>query len=342
MWRYILFSLRIRRIEYRVAEVPLFLIPALLTAADPSAFLTAACWEGLLIFFFLFAFGDLLNCLADRELDAVYKPHLSEAVHGVGVWGVVVQAALSAVAALALSVHLAWLLDRWLLPPAVLLGLFVAYAYSVPPLRLKGRGLWQLVFYWLGLFMGPMILTAFFFTPAPSAEVFAVAAAYGLLQTGVLLVNTAEDYPEDRQMGVRTAIVALGLRRGIGVAAVLAVVGSAGLLLAFAGVLRERGISGDGMLTLVPLAFVGALACGNLVALGSRLRSATEEIAVASVKRSARRVPAWITAVALASLLAAAVAFAQAQSNSRSSSVTFDSSSSFQHFARIWSARSLP
>ncbi len=101
MLRYLIWSLRLRRVEYRLAEVPIFLIPAFLTIGDVSAFAAAPFWEGALIFFFLFAFGDLLNCLADRDLDTLYKPHLTEAVLGLGVRGVVWQAVLSALAATA-------------------------------------------------------------------------------------------------------------------------------------------------------------------------------------------------------------------------------------------------
>src|SRR5262249_30003166 len=186
---------QIRRVEYRVAELPIFLVPMLLTIRDLSAFRSAAFGEGLLIFLFLFAYGDLLNCLADRDLDATYKPYLTEAVYGIGTRGVLLQAAVSGAAATALAAHLGWLLHRWLLLPAVLRGLFAAPAYSLEPLRLKSRGLWQLSFYWLGLFTGPMLFSALLFRERPPWGVVAVAAAYGTLQTGVILVNTAEDYP---------------------------------------------------------------------------------------------------------------------------------------------------
>src|SRR5262245_32274900 len=123
MWQYIRYSLRIRRLEYRIAELPLFLIPILLTVKHESAFLSTEFWEGLILFLFVFTFGDLLNCLADRDLDAIYKPRFSEAVYGIGIRGVILQAVLSAIAALALAVHIAWLRDRWLLIPATAFAL---------------------------------------------------------------------------------------------------------------------------------------------------------------------------------------------------------------------------
>jgi 4-hydroxybenzoate polyprenyltransferase len=309
MLRFLRYSLRLRRVEYRIAELPIYLIPVLLTAPDDAAFLGAPFWEGLLVFFFLFAFGDLLNCLADRDLDAVSKPHLAEAVDGLGARGVLAQAVASAVAAVALTTHLAWLLDRWLLLPLVLVGLFVAAAYSVEPFRLKRRGLWQLTFYWLGLFTGPMVFTALLFRARPSWEVLAVAVAFGMLQTGVILVNTAEDYPEDRQLGVRTAVVALGLRRGVGLALVLAVLGSCVLVAALLVVLTGSEVPPVRLLGLLPLAVAAGGVIAGIARLRRRLSGKVETDDVRAVKRAARWVPLWMTSVAVTALVAAAAVF---------------------------------
>lgn len=307
MWRYLVWSLRLRRVEYRVAELPIFLIPVLLVVPDASALWTAAFWEGLAVFLFLFTFGDLLNCLADRDLDAVYKPHLSEAVYGIGVRGVVVQAVASAVTAVVLTAHLAWLLDRWPLVPVVLAGLFVAYAYSVEPFRLKGRGLWQLGFYWLGLFTGPMVFAALLFDPRPAAGVLSVAASYGLMQTGVILLNTAEDYPEDRQLGVRTAVVALGLAPGMTLAVGLSALGSLGLVASFVALFAERRMPPVLLAELAPLVLAAMVVTSAITGVARRVRRLKEDEAIEVVRRGARLVPAWITALAVASLLAASV-----------------------------------
>jgi 4-hydroxybenzoate polyprenyltransferase len=307
MWRYLVWSLRLRRVEYRIAELPIFLVPVLLVIPDASALLSAAFWEGLIIFLFLLAFGDLLNCLADRDLDAIYKPHLTEAVYGLGVRGVIVQATLSAVAAFALTIHLAWLLQRWLLVPVVLVGLFVAYAYSVEPFRLKSRGLWQLGFYWLGLFTGPMLFAALLFDPWPAGGVLLVAVFYGLMQTGVILVNTAEDYPEDRQLGVRTVIVALGLTRGMRLAVVLVVLGGLGLVASFLVLFVQRQLPVVLLVALVPLVLSAGVVTCTITAVARRVGQVEESKAIEAVKRSAVLVPLWITALAVSSLLAASV-----------------------------------
>src|SRR5919107_5386828 len=109
--RFLLYMLRIRRVEFRVAEIPILAVPVFLLIKDAAPLKTFAFWEGIFIFFLLFAFGDMVNCLADRDLDAVYKPHLSEAVYGLGVPFDTFQVAASAVLAVALSVHLSFILD---------------------------------------------------------------------------------------------------------------------------------------------------------------------------------------------------------------------------------------
>src|SRR5262245_61506268 len=147
--RFMVWSLRVRRVEYRVAEIPILLIPVFLTLRDLAPLATLAFWEGVGVFFFLFALGDLVNCLTDRELDRTYKPHLSEAVYGLGVGNVAAQAVFSAVAALLLAAHAAWLLDRWVLLAYAAVGVLVAPAYSIEPIRLKRRGLLQVLFFWL-------------------------------------------------------------------------------------------------------------------------------------------------------------------------------------------------
>ena len=85
MKRFLIYMLRIRRVEFRIAEIPILAIPLLILLRDTAPLKTFYLWEGVFIFFLLFAFGDMINCLADRDLDAVYKPHLSEAVYGLGV-----------------------------------------------------------------------------------------------------------------------------------------------------------------------------------------------------------------------------------------------------------------
>ena len=298
MLRFLLYMLRIRRIEFRIAEIPIVAIPLLILLRDTSLLKTFYLWEGVFIFFLLFAFGDMINCLADRDLDAVYKPHLSEAVYGLGVRFVTFQVVATALFALGLSIHLSWVLDRWTLAVLVAMGLLLGAAYSVKPVQLKGRGLVQLVCLWLIIFVGPMLFVAYLVNADLSVSVLAFAAAYGALQMGIILVNTAEDYPEDLEARITTSVVALGLHRGIELAFWLAGVGSVAVLITLAVMLNERGISLFRLTVLIP----PLAACFYVLQSIARLRRSIKDKnlpdSIQKVKHAARAVPLWVTLVA--------------------------------------------
>jgi 4-hydroxybenzoate polyprenyltransferase len=303
--RFLLYMLRIRRVEFRVAEIPILAIPVLLLIKDATPLKTFAFWEGIFIFFLLFAFGDMVNCLADRDLDAVYKPHLSEAVYGLGVRFVTFQVSATAALALVLSAHLSWLTGRWMLFVLVAIGLALGAAYSVPPVRLKGRGFAQLVCLWLIIFVGPMLFVALLVDAYPPPTLLVLAAAYGALQMGVILINTAEDYPEDLAAGVRTTVVAAGLSEGVTLALWLAALGSVGLLATLIVLFRQRQAGLAPMAALLPAACACVYVWASIWSLKRSVAGADLSDQIRTVKRAAKKVPLWVTVVAWSTLVAA-------------------------------------
>jgi 4-hydroxybenzoate polyprenyltransferase len=307
MLRYLVYMLRIRRVEFRIAEIPILAIPLLILLRDAAPLKTFQLWEGIFIFFLLFAFGDMINCLADRDLDAVYKPHLSEAVYGLGVRFVTFQVIATAALALILSFHLSWVLNRWLLFVLVAIGLLLGAAYSVKPVQLKGRGLAQLICLWLIIFVGPMLFVGLLVDAVPSLSVLIFAAAYGTLQMGIILVNTAEDYPEDLTANITTSIVALGLHRGIALAFWLVVIGAIGVLTSLIWMLWQRGSELIWILATVPAIAACIYVILSVGGLRSLISGASLEDSIRTVKHAAKRVPLWVTIVAW-SLLGASYA----------------------------------
>jgi 4-hydroxybenzoate polyprenyltransferase len=298
MRRFLLYMLRIRRVEFRIAEIPIVAIPLFLLLRDPTPLKTFYFWEGVFIFFLLFAFGDMINCLADRDLDAVYKPHLSEAVYGLGVRFVTFQVVATALFALALSIHLSWLLNRWQLAALVAIGLVLGAAYSAKPVQLKGRGLAQLVCLWLIIFVGPMLFMAYLVNADLSVTVLVFAAAYGALQMGIILVNTAEDYPEDLEAGITTSVVALGLHRGIELAFWLAGVGAVAVLITLAVMFNQAGSSLPRVTILVPPLVACFYVLRSIARLRRSIRDKNLSDSILRVKGEAKAVPFWVTIVA--------------------------------------------
>lgn len=231
-WGLVQASWRLRRPEFFRAEAAILVAPLLLAAEDPGALLSLAVVEGIILFWLLFQIGDLVNCLEDAEVDLYRKTHLAEAVRRLGRRGVWAQIVVSAVLAVGIGLHLAWMLDRWWLGAAAVAGIALGASYTAPPLKLKSRGLWQILAYVVLLFIGPMALVEGLLQPWPSLELLAISLCFGAMQTGVLLVNNAEDLDEDERLGIRTASVVLGARGSVRMASALVGLGGVGLVLA--------------------------------------------------------------------------------------------------------------
>jgi alpha-ketoglutarate-dependent taurine dioxygenase/4-hydroxybenzoate polyprenyltransferase len=297
-------SLRIRRPEFMVAELPILLIPALLLTPSVAQLATGTFAATVALFMLLFHFGDMVNCLADRDLDAVYKTHLSEAVYGLGPAHVRRQIAVTALLALGLAVGLAHVTGRWELLLLVGFGLGLGALYSVQPLRLKGRGPWQVVTLWAVIFVGPMLLVARALSASLPPVLLGLILAYGAMQEGIILVNTAEDLPEDEAAGIRTTAVALGLSGCLALATAMVALGGAATVGTLGWMLLQAGTRG--LVALVPLALAWVWVVWEVAATWAHVRRLEPAKAIQALRPRARRMPAWITATAWGALVAAA------------------------------------
>lgn len=299
-WREKLIAqLRLRRPEFLIAEIPILLMPLLLMAGSPAILARPVIWEGLLALYLLFNIGDLINCLADRDLDAVYKPQLSRAVYALGVKNLVRDILLWSAIGLGICLHVAWQLDRWTLPPLWLFGLGLAAQYSLPPWRMKSAGYWHFAGWWGILFAGPMLFCTLLAAPVPRWEAAVLALSFGLMQCTILLVNSAEDYPEDRESGMRTVIVQMGLIPGM-VWASRAII-LTGLL--HLGLLIWVGQGHPPQLHLLTLAGTGfwLWVCRQLWTLKAQVRAEPDK-ALEHIRVSARLVPLYMAVLALGNL----------------------------------------
>jgi len=295
-WQGWIDSVRIRRPEFMVAEIPINLLPLLWLAPDLEWLGSALYWEATVGFFLLFHFGDMVNCLADRELDAVYKTSLSEAVLGLGVRNVAAQIALTAGLALAIAVHLAWMTGRWALIPLVVVGLVIGHQYSYGPLRLKARGLLQIPTLWTIIFVGPMLWMTGVVSGWPTAPVWILIGLYGAIAQSIILVNTAEDYEEERQAGLWTSARALGRSGALWTSAAGVFLSGAGLLALFqytAGVEQAPGLWWFCLGLWVSAWSWCTLEIGHLAWRVQRSRQPDTVL-----KRGAAKMPVWITVIA--------------------------------------------
>lgn len=299
-------SMRLRRPEFLRAELPILLIPLAWSCLPGYRFDIVAAGSVALLLYLLFNLADLANCWTDRELDAVFKTYLADAVARLGKRQIMIQVAASAVGAFALTGFLAWRHHDWRIGAMVVVGAAFGVGYSVPPVRFKGRGVQQILIQWAIIFFGPMALVGLVMTRQFDTALWYIAAAFGLLQSGVILLNNAEDEPEDRASGVRTAVVALGVSRSMRVAALMAASGSMLMIITLALSAFRKGSHHGALAALgaIPFAIVVARTARRLWQLANDTDGASPGVTATLVRSISKEVPNWLTHGAWTALLA--------------------------------------
>jgi chlorophyll synthase len=151
--------------------------------------------------------GQMVNDWFDRDVDAINEPGRPIPSGRIpGRWGLW----------LALGGTLLSLLVSSLLGPAVvaatIVALLIAWAYSMPPLRLKQSGWWgplacALAYEGLTWFTGASVMLG----TTPPAPVVLIALLYALGAFGIMTLNDFKAIEGDRQMGLASLPVTLGV-----------------------------------------------------------------------------------------------------------------------------------
>lgn len=154
------------------------------------------------------ATSQAVNDWFDRHVDAINEP-LRPIPSGrmPGRWGLYV-----AVAWTALSLLVALGLGPWGFGAAVI-GLLLAWAYSAPPIRLKRNGWWGnaacgLCYEGLAWATGAAVMAH---GAMPGWRSLALAALYSLGAHGIMTLNDFKSVKGDRQMGIGSLPVRLGI-----------------------------------------------------------------------------------------------------------------------------------
>ena len=153
------------------------------------------------------ATSQAANDWFDRHVDAINEPDRPIPSGRIpGRWGLWI-----AMAWTILSLALAAALGRWVFA-AALLGMALAWAYSAPPPRLKQAGWWgpvsvALCYEGLAWFTGAAVMNG----ALPDSRVIVVAALYSFGAVGIMVLNDFKAVEGDRQMGILSVPVDLGV-----------------------------------------------------------------------------------------------------------------------------------
>jgi chlorophyll synthase len=156
------------------------------------------------------AMSQAINDWYDRDVDAINEPQRPIPSGRIpGKWGLYIAGIWSV-----LALMVAATLGPWVVA-ATLAGLFFAWAYSAPPLRLKRNG-------WFGnAACGFSYESLAWITGAaamlggalPSPQILALALLYGAGAHGIMTLNDFKAIKGDRETGIRSLPVMLGPER---------------------------------------------------------------------------------------------------------------------------------
>jgi len=153
------------------------------------------------------ATSQAINDWFDRHVDAINEPNRPiPSGRMPGRWGLYI-----AIIWTGLSLLVGWWISPWAFV-ATLIGLFLAWAYSAPPLRLKQNGWWGnaacgLSYEGLAWFTGSAVMLGDAF---PSVASIILALLYSIGAHGIMTLNDFKAIEGDRQMGVASLPVQLG------------------------------------------------------------------------------------------------------------------------------------
>jgi chlorophyll synthase len=153
------------------------------------------------------ATSQAVNDWFDRHVDAINEPNRPIPSGRIpGNWGLRI-----AIAWTILSIAFSALLGPWVVG-AALLGLALSWAYSAPPLRLKQSGWWgpasvAICYEGLAWFTGAAVMTG----DLPGGGIIALAVLYSIGAHGIMTLNDFKAIEGDRQTGVRSLPVTLGV-----------------------------------------------------------------------------------------------------------------------------------
>jgi chlorophyll synthase len=191
----------------------------------------------------------------DREVDAINEPDRPIPSGRVpGRWGLYV-----AIIGTGLSLLVAHLLGFWVFAAAVV-GLILAWAYSMPPYRLKLNGWWGnsvvgLAYEGIPWFTGAAALSG----TLPSASTVILALLYSAGAFGIMVLNDFKAIEGDRTLGVRTLPVQLGVDRSVKLACVVMAVPQVVVIALLVGLGRPIHATIVGGLLFAQLAAMPAL-----------------------------------------------------------------------------------
>ncbi|MCD6542391.1 MAG: prenyltransferase [Thermoplasmata archaeon] len=217
--------LEISRAKLLLGSIGLPLAGLLLGASDNiNEFMDLKSLLYILLHYSIIVPACHLNCLCDYNVDRKYKRYMSESVDILGKR--LIKVFIVGEFSIAILIILYFVtLGRIATSVCGVLGIISAITYSAEPFRIKKRG-----------FLSPFPVMIGMYTLSPLGGWFVLRdgidlpfivfiTGYALMNEGFTLVNTCEDYSEDKAEGIKTWAHVFGLKRTLQIAAIFSFCG---------------------------------------------------------------------------------------------------------------------
>jgi len=216
--------LEISRAKLLLGSIGLPLAGLLLGASDINEFMDLESLLYILLHYSIIVPACHLNCLCDYNIDRKYKRYLSESVDILGKRLIKVFIVVEFSIAILIILYFVTL-GRIATSVCGVLGIISAITYSAEPFRIKKRGFLSPFPVMIGMYALSPLGGWFVLRDGIDLSFIVFITGYALMNEGFTLVNTCEDYSEDKAEGIKTWAHVLGLKRTLQIAAIFSFYG---------------------------------------------------------------------------------------------------------------------
>jgi len=214
----------ISRANIQIASLPTAALGVVLAAQSWEEVFGIPVLIYILLFFLILTYSCNVNCISDVEVDQKFKRYMSEAVLTFKP-GTLKRIIFFEVILVLVLTSILCILKQDLIYFVALFGLLCGYTYSVPPLRIKKRGVLCPLPVMIGLYYFPIVAGWFIVAESISVFILLFGLGYALIMQGITFLNTCEDFTEDKILSITTLAHVLGINRTLRLASVFVLFG---------------------------------------------------------------------------------------------------------------------
>lgn len=215
--------LRVSRANLLIASIG---HPALGLIIGASILNDLLTWEVplyIMLHYSIAFFGCNLNSLCDYNVDRLYKRYMSDSVDIIGKKNLKILIFLEFVISVLILLFF-YIKGNIIISILGIIAIFIIYIYSAEPIRLKKQGLLSplpiLILYTI-----PPLGGWFIFRDNITIYFILFLIGYVLMNEGFTLVNTCEDYFEDKKVKIKTWAHVIGLKKTLKIAFIFTQIG---------------------------------------------------------------------------------------------------------------------